>query len=206
MALKDIIGQDRALHILEGCKRRNRIPHALLFAGDEGVGKMLTAINFAKTLNCHKEAGGELFADSENMVSDDSGIEQIDACDQCPSCHKIDKQNHPDVVVITPEGAGRQINVGTIRNLGESLSFKPFEGTWKVAIVDDADRLNQSSANAFLQTLEEPSSQSVLILVSSRPDMLLPNNPLKMPQDKFLTIAAGQNEQFIDRKIREFQH
>jgi len=206
MALKDIIGQDRALHILKGCKRRNRIPHAMLFAGDEGVGKMLTAVNFAKALNCNKEAGDELFADHENAGSDYSGIERLDACDECPSCRKIDKHNHPDVFVITPEGAGRQINVAAIRNLGESLSFKPFEGNWKVAIVDDADRLNQSSANAFLQTLEEPSSQSVLILVSSRPDMLLPTirsrchriNFSPLPLDKMSTLL---NERFKDFSI-----
>lgn len=202
MALKDIVGQDRALHILEGCKRRNRIPHALLFAGDEGVGKMLTAVNFAKTLNCQKEAGGGLFADHEITDSDSPGIEQIDACDECPSCRKTDKHSHPDVFVISPEGAGRQINVAAIRNLGESLSFKPFEGNWKVAIIDDADRLNQSSANAFLQTLEEPSGQSILILVSSRPDMLLPTirsrchriNFSPLPLDKMSSLLKQRFE------------
>ena len=62
MALKDIIGQERAINILKGCFARERIPHALLFAGDEGIGKQLTAINFAKVLNCRKEGGNSLFS------------------------------------------------------------------------------------------------------------------------------------------------
>ena len=72
--------------------------------------------------------------------------------------------------VTGPEGDGGQITVAAVRALEETLSFKPFEGRWKVAVIDDADRLNHSAANAFLRTLEEPSPQSVLILVSSRPE------------------------------------
>ena len=173
MALKDIIGHDRALNILKGCIVKDRIPHALLFAGDEGIGKRLVAINFAKTINCLKPAGDDLFSFGKEE-DDKSGIDETDACDKCPSCLKIDSGNHPDVFFIGPEGDGGQITVASIRKLEESLSYKPFEGKWKIAVIDNADRLNQSAANAFLQTLEEPSAQSILILVSSRPEVILP--------------------------------
>jgi DNA polymerase-3 subunit delta' len=181
MALKDIIGQDRPVNILRGCIAKERIPHALLFAGDEGIGKRLTALNFAKALNCQgvsgKElevTGGLLFEAPEQEIPDSELDTQSDACDKCPSCKKIDSGNHPDIFMIGPEGEGGQITVQAIRQLEESLSYKPFEGRWKIAIVDDADRLNQSAANAFLQTLEEPSAHSILILISSKPDLLLP--------------------------------
>ena len=59
MALKDIIGQERAINILKGCIARERVPHALLFAGDEGIGKRLAAVNFAKALNCLGSGGGD---------------------------------------------------------------------------------------------------------------------------------------------------
>jgi len=181
MALKDIIGQDRPVNILKGCIAKERIPHALLFAGDEGIGKRLTAINFAKALNC-LGVTGEVLQEPDNFLFDVPGTEhdgaeqktETDACDKCPSCKKIASGNHPDIFIIGPEGDGGQITVQAIRQLEESLSYKPFEGRWKIAIIDDADRLNQSAANAFLQTLEEPSAQSILILISSRPDLLLP--------------------------------
>ncbi len=174
MAFKNIIGQKRALSILKGFIVKGRIPHALFFAGDEGIGKKLTAINFAKTLNCSPTVEDDLFAVAEEVTAGDTLSVNTDACETCPSCNKIDKGIHPDVFFISPEGDGGQITVSVIRQLQESLSYKPFEGNWKIAIIDNAERLNPSAANAFLQTLEEPPPQSLFILVSSRPDMLLP--------------------------------
>jgi len=159
MALKDIIGQERALSLLKGWIKNNRLPHALFFVGEEGIGKRFTAINLAKTLNC-------------SHLAPRLSHYEIDCCDQCPSCMKIDRAIHPDVFLIAPENG--QITVSTIRSLEESLSYKPFEGRWKVAIVDNAEMLNQSAANAFLRTLEEPPPQSILILVSARPEMIFP--------------------------------
>jgi DNA polymerase-3 subunit delta' len=174
MGLKDIIGQDRAIAILKGCVAKDRIPHALFFTGDEGIGKKLTAMNFAKALQCLKSVSEDLFSSGgENQLAPVTA-DGTDACDTCPSCTKIEKGNHPDVLFIAPEGDGRQITVSAIRQLQDSLAYKPFEGKWKVAIIDNAEKLNPSAANAFLQTLEEPSAQSILILISSRPDMLLP--------------------------------
>ena len=141
MALKDIIGQQRALDILRGCIARDRVPHALLFAGDEGIGKKLTAVNFAKALNCRKEESDDLFAINEEP-SASSGLDEIDNCGVCASCRKIDNANHPDVIMIAPEGDGGQITVSVIRELQGALSYKPYEGKWKIAIIDSADRLN----------------------------------------------------------------
>ncbi|UCD34109.1 MAG: DNA polymerase III subunit delta' [Nitrospiraceae bacterium] len=181
MALKDIIGQERAIGILRGCIAKNRVPHALLFAGDEGIGKRLTAMNFAKALNCRGPASGppdtmsaSLFEETFPEAFAPETSAPLDACDACPSCTKMERGNHPDLFIIAPEGEGRQVTVSAIRQLEEALSYKPFEGAWKIAIIDDAEKMNQSAANAFLQTLEEPASRSVLILISSRPDMILP--------------------------------
>ena len=201
MALKDIIGQENALNILKGCIVKNRIPHALFFAGDEGIGKRLTAINFAKALNCRKPAGDDLFSFTEEETADSSGINKIDACDKCPSCTKIEKANHPDVFIIGPEGDGKQITVSAVRELGEALSYKPFEGEWKIAIIDNADRLNPSAANAFLQTLEEPTSQSILILVSSRPDMLLPTIRSRCQRINFSPLPVETMSRLLEEKF-----
>jgi DNA polymerase-3 subunit delta' len=174
MAFTNIIGQERPLSILKGFIVKGRIPHAILFTGDEGIGKRLTAVNFAKTLNCSPTKEDDLFSVSEEESKDSGDTVNTDACETCPSCQKIDKGNHPDVFSISPEGDGGQITVAAIRQLQESLSYKSFEGNWKIAIIDNAEKLNTSAANAFLQTLEEPSPQSLFILISSRPEMLLP--------------------------------
>ncbi len=177
MALKNLIGHERIIAILCGYIRRGRLPHALLFTGDDGIGKRLTAINLAKTLNCQNNRNA-LRVMSNGLKIDTNQASRIthhdiDCCDKCPSCKKIDKLIHPDLFIIKPESDSGQIIVSAIRELQESLSYKPFEGRWKVAIIDDADALNVSAANAFLETLEEPPSESIIILITSRPDMLL---------------------------------
>lgn len=179
MALKDIIGQEKAVMILRGIVEKGRIPHAFLFAGDDGIGKRLTAVQFAKTMNCSAgkdREGGDmnagLFFEDEAAPSDSAS--PVDCCDSCGSCLKIEKRNHPDVFYIEPEGDGDQIKVERIRELEEALSYKPFEGGWKIAVIDSAEKMNAASANALLDTLESPPDRSMLILVSSRPDLLLP--------------------------------
>ncbi|MBI5739940.1 MAG: DNA polymerase III subunit delta' [Nitrospirae bacterium] len=201
MALRDVIGQERAVHILRGCIARERVPHALLFAGDDGIGKKLTALNFAKALNC---TGGQgpgargqnetLFEVTDHRTLDPGPRTLHDSCDQCSSCLKIEKLfdpeslilsgedekslkekiyvSHPDVALITPYKD--EIRIEVIRKLEEALTYKPFEGRYKIAIIDNADTMNNSASNAFLKTLESPPGQSILILISSRPDMLLP--------------------------------
>jgi DNA polymerase-3 subunit delta' len=206
MALEDIIGQERAITILRGFQLRKRVPHALLFAGDEGIGKKLAAINFAKALNCRGAGiGVQVGIDSKRgsgFGEQDAKLQtQTDACDQCPSCKKINGGNHPDVSVIAPEGDGGQITVSAIRALEEALSFKPFEGQWKVAIIDDADRLNQSAANAFLHTLEEPTPQSVLVLVSSRPEVLLPTIRSRCQKINFSPLPVDAMSNYIRENV-----
>ncbi|MDH4027564.1 MAG: DNA polymerase III subunit delta' [Nitrospirota bacterium] len=201
MALKDIIGHDRALNILKGCIRKERIPHAFLFAGDEGIGKRLAAVNFAKALNCLGTAGSDDLFSFGGEAWGSADIDGTDACDKCPSCLKTDSGNHPDFYLIGPEGDGGQITVAAVRGLQESLSYKPFEGRWKVAVVDNADRLNQSAANAFLQTLEEPSDQSILVLVSSRPEMVLPTIRSRCQRINFTPLPVDTMSSLLEEKF-----
>ena len=90
MALKDVIGQDRAVGMLLRTLNRDRVPSAYLFSGETGIGKRFTAVNLAKAINCLKDR-------------DASSVSRFDACDDCPSCKKIDAGSHPDFVVITPD-------------------------------------------------------------------------------------------------------
>lgn len=213
MALRDIIGQERAVRILRGFMQRERVPHALLFAGDDGIGKHLTAINFAKALNCQGSAGhasyntnntkGLFTEETEVHRSEAEPENRFDACDECPSCRKIDSGNHPDVMHVGSEGEGGQITIGSVRGVGEALSLKPFEAAWKVVIIDTADRLNQAAANAFLQTLEEPSGQSLLILVSSRPEKLLGTIRSRCQRINFSPLPPDMMSRLIQERFKD---
>ncbi|MGO9952070.1 MAG: DNA polymerase III subunit delta' [Dissulfurispiraceae bacterium] len=151
MALRDVIGQGKAVRILSGTIRRDRVPSSILLSGDSGIGKRLAALNYAKVLNCLTPL-------------------DFDACDRCISCRKIDKELHPDVITLLPEND--EIRIDTIRRAEEILSLRPYEGKKKVIIVDDADTMNISAANAFLKTLEEPPADSIIVLLSASPDRL----------------------------------
>jgi DNA polymerase-3 subunit delta' len=151
MALKDVIGQENALRILRGAIKRGRVASSYLFAGDGGIGKRFTAVNLAKALNCRNPVEG-------------------DACEECPSCVKINAGTHPDFKLVEPDGG--QIKVEQIREVEEMLSLKSYEGGMKTVIVDDAEMMNTYAANAFLKTLEEPAPRSLIVLVSANPDWL----------------------------------
>ncbi len=174
MALRDVIGQERALRMLRGAVMRGRMASSYLFAGEDGIGKRHSALGFAKALNCLEPIEGE------------DGFR--DACGHCRSCHNIDADVHPDVLTVEP--LTNEILVCQIRAGGDSdrcsrekyekprvedmLSRRSHEGGYKVVIIDQAEKMNGSAANAFLKTLEEPPPRSIIMLVSSRPDMLLP--------------------------------
>ncbi len=151
-----IIGHDFQKNILMRAARDNMASHSYLFTGPDGVGKKLMALEFAKLLNC-----SEPVASAEKSCG-------------CPSCRKIDKGIHPDVVLVEFTGV-KNIKVDQVRDeIEEKLYLKPFEGRFKIVIVDEAERMNHSAQNAFLKTLEEPPRDSVIILLSSRPGTLLP--------------------------------
>jgi len=152
MSFKDVYGHEKQIKVLQSAMAKDRIPHAHLFYGAEGVGKKTVAEAFAKALNCK------------------SGRDSLDACDACSSCLKIDHGNHPDVITIKAQG--QSIIIQEIRELQEQMKFSPFEGGKRIFIVVDADRMNIVSANAILKTLEEPSASNILVLLTSRPHQL----------------------------------
>jgi DNA polymerase-3 subunit delta' len=193
MALKDVIGQDRAMGMILRTLGENKVPSAYLFSGESGIGKRYAALNLAKAVNCLNPVT------STKPQGLDEGQKHcsllIDACDGCISCKKIDSGTHPDLMVITPEKG--EIRVGEIRKVEEALSFKPYEGRRKVVIIDDADTMNQSAANAFLKTLEEPPDESLLILIAANPDMLPDTIRSRCSCIRFVPLSPRACEQVI---------
>jgi DNA polymerase-3 subunit delta' len=186
VSLGNIIGQEKAVAMLSGILARQRVASAYLFCGEAGVGKKTTAISFVKALNCPNatHTAGPIFPD---------------ACDACESCLKIDTGAHPDFLLVSPED--RQIRIEEIRRVEEALSFKPFEGSKKAVIVDDAETMNISSANAFLKTLEEPPEDSVIVLVSSKPDLLPATIRSRCSRINFVPLSADSCMRVLGGKI-----
>jgi len=187
MSLAEIIGQKKAIGTLTGILEQKRLASSYIFSGESGIGKKLTAVNFAKALNCLSAGSGP---DSP-----------IDACDHCESCLKINSGSHPDLLLISPED--RQIKIDEIRLIDDALSFRPFEGRKKIVIVDDADTMNISAANAFLKTLEEPPEDSVIILISSRTDRLPATIRSRCSRVNFVTLSLGACKQVLRGKVAD---
>lgn len=158
MLFKDIKGQEKAIAFLKNAIGQDRVAHAYIFHGLDGIGKKAAALAFAGTLNC-LQVGPEADPKADN-----------DACGECLSCRKIDRGTHPDVITIQPDGAF--IRIKEIRELQEQMMFRPAEGRKRVFIILEADRMNSAAANALLKTLEEPTGSNTLVLVTARPHQL----------------------------------
>ena len=98
---------------------------------------------------------------------------------RCSTCTRIARSIHPDVIVVEPGDTG-SIKIEQVRDVVDRSSYRPFEGRRRVVIVDDAPALVTAAQNALLKTLEEPPPSSVFILVTARPDALLPTVPLPL--------------------------
>jgi DNA polymerase III subunit delta' len=161
LSFKVVYGHEKQISILQAAALRNRVPHAYLFYGMKGIGKRTVAEIFAKALNCETQRASSQGKDVERMP------ENFDSCDGCPSCFKVDRKNHSDIMTIKADG--QFIKVKEIRDLQDQMKFAPLEGGKRVFIMIDADKMNSISANALLKTLEEPSRSNILILITSSP-------------------------------------
>lgn len=151
--------KQQGVQLLQRSLARGRLGHAYLFSGDQIEELESLARTLAKTLNC------------QNPVKEKGSA--VDCCNACPSCHKIDNDIHADIHWARPESRSRQITIDQMREMMREIQLKPAEAHYKIAVVVAADRLNVQAANAFLKTLEEPPSRSVLILLSTEPSRLL---------------------------------
>lgn len=157
------VGQPAAVAAVHAMLASN-VPHAVLLSGPASVGKMSLALDLAAGLLCTGATEGSR------------------PCRTCRGCRMVEHGNHADVHVLVPEGPGGQIRIGdrlhpepgTIRALLVELSLLPVEGAERVAIIREAQRLNENAQSALLKTLEEPPAGVTLILLADDEDRLLP--------------------------------
>jgi len=146
--------QQKEWQYLLARKKINKLPHAILISGMEGIGKNLFAKNFAELLLCQN-------------ASDNSEV-----CSSCNSCELYRADNHPDFFVLKPEDKSKAIKVDQVRELIAELNNTAHFDGHRVVIIGPADLLNIAASNALLKTLEEPAEKVVIILVSAHPTAL----------------------------------
>ena len=182
-----VMGQNRAVALLQRSLERRSLAHAYLFVGPCHVGKMTLALNLAQALNC--EAAER-------------------PCGKCTPCQKIASVKHADVQIIglvrnggsTEARSRTEISIDQIREVQHSSSLPPFEGNYKVFIIDGAEFLSSEAANCLLKTLEEPVDKAVFILLTTN-DGLLPSTVVSRCQRLELApLAVGDVEAALCRR------
>lgn len=149
MTFASIIGHDRQKDLLRRALASDRLSHAYLFEGPSGVGKRLMALALARAIFCQQGTG----------------------CGDCAACRKVDHHNHPDLHFV--EADGSSIKIEQIRSMQKELSYRPLEAPKKICVIDDAEKLNLAAGNALLKTLEEPTANTLIIMLTAQPDALL---------------------------------
>jgi len=209
MKFKDVLGQENIKNQLIKLVDNNRLSHALLFHGKEGVGKKALALAFAQYIVCNNKSNG-------------------DSCGECSACRKAQKLVHPDIHFIFPVikdsskkaisdsyinewreeilhspyfsykhwnsilGEGKKagaIYVNESSEIIKKLNFKPYESDYKVMIIWLPEKMNTQAANKLLKTLEEPSEKTVLLLIAENLDFMLSTILSRVQQVKIPTIS-----------------
>jgi len=154
MGFAEVLGHSKQLDSLRAALVNQRLHHAYLFVGPDGVGKRTIAVALAKAVHCSESAA--------------------DYCDRCANCASITDANHADVRMVQPLAGKKEISIHQVREIERELRFRSFSGNRKIAIIDPAALMNPSAQNALLKTLEEPPADSLIVLITPNAGGLLP--------------------------------
>lgn len=185
-----IIGHDRQIAYINNVHALGRLPHAYLFHGPEHVGKLTIALALAQSFFCQ-----------------DAQEDLRRVCGGCASCRAIAQYRHPDVIIldlehtlVSEKEVRKEIPIEDIRELKRKFSFAPAGSGWRLAIINQADKMSEEAANAFLKLLEEPGANTLLILITPHKDLLLPTIVSRAQSIGFLTLSDAALADMIDIK------
>jgi DNA polymerase-3 subunit delta' len=193
MSLKEIFCQDKAISVLQRGFAADKMPHAYIFAGTEGVGKFKTAREWAKLLLC------------KNLVMENGFV---DSCSWCQSCRMFEADSHPDFNLIykellefTKDNKDKKtpldLAIDVVREfLIDKVSTRPTLSQRRVFVVSEAERLNASSQNAMLKVLEEPPKYCTIVLLCTRMERLLPTTKSRC---RIIRFSHIDQERIIDK-------
>jgi DNA polymerase-3 subunit delta' len=176
-----VVGQDRAISLLQRSLEKEALAHAYLLVGPSHVGKMTLALDLAKAINCDAAAP---------------------PCGECTACRRIASGKHADVQIIGLAGDGgsaearsqTEISIDQIRQMQHSACLPPFEGRYKVFIIEGAELLSNEAANCLLKTLEEPEEKVVFLLLTAREELLPATIVSRCQRLEMAPLAVGEVE------------
>ncbi len=175
-----IIGHQKQWEFLEKSAELGKLPHALLFCGQEQLGKRTLAIEFAKFLNCQSK--------------------KKRPCHICRNCQDIKKGIFPDFIFVEPSVSAKEIKISQMRELIGKLSLRPYVSSFKIAVLDNAHLMTREAQNCFLKFLEEPKGKTVLILVTEYPEILLPTIISRVQKIKFFPVKRERIKDYFLRQ------
>lgn len=189
--MESVIGHGALRRELEALATSDEPPHALLFAGPDGTGRRVLALEYAKLLNCaSREQGTRNGEQGPSLFGEDRAVAAAEGipCGACRACRLIGEGTHPDVIALGPGDAlcrprdgdshpqhpdSRDIRICQVRGLIELAARYPFEAAYRAIIIDPADRMTRDASNALLKTLEEPPGHTVMLLISAAPEAII---------------------------------
>lgn len=192
MSLKDIFCQERAIGQLQRALAAGKVPHAYIFAGPDGVGKLTCARQWAQVLLCR-----------DRRVEDGGGGVFYDSCGRCESCRAFAADNHPDFTLVykellqyTNQGKGRKepvnLSILVVREfLLDKVARRPQLSEGSVFVICEAEKLSIEAQNALLKILEEPPVFCHIILLCTRMEKLLPTTRSRCQVVRFGPIEAS---------------
>src|SRR5262245_3930438 len=183
MSWSQILGHADRIESFRQIVARNRLAHAYLFVGPPGVGKRRFAQELAKALLCEAPRASSL-----------------DACDHCDACHLVDAGTHPDLFAVSRPEDKNEMPIEVLKELCRNFSLKSARGHGKIGILDDADDLNDESANCFLKTLEEPPPGSMFILIGTGSERQLPTIRSRCQLVHFSSLNQEAMAAWFDRQ------
>ena len=172
---ENLIGHETTSDYLRKSISEDKFPHAVIFSGEEGVGKRLAAEICAASLLCENSTGGE-------------------PCGVCENCRLVAAKTHPDFYIVEAEESktARNIKIGQIRDLQSEAALRPINSKRRVMIIDGAELMNNAAANCLLKTIEEPPSQTIFILLTASRSNLLMTIRSRCVTVNFDKISAGK--------------
>ncbi len=151
-----IHGHDWAVKLLRAHAGGDKLRHAYLLVGPQGVGRRSLALRFAQALNC--------------TATDIPG----EPCGECRECRQIWEMVHPDMSLLEPEEGHKDIRIDQVRALQHTLALSPYTAKYRIALLPNFQRATEEASNALLKTLEEPPDKVILLLTADTLENLLP--------------------------------
>lgn len=178
LGLDSFIGNSSVIKVLRDAASAGKLPHAVIFAGREGVGKFSAALSLSALLMCSDRKDGSF-------------------CGVCRHCRLIEAGTHPDLRIIKLEDQKKEIGIDSIREFIQTVQKKPFLAASKSAIIDPADLMSEEASNALLKVLEEPPGDANIFLITSRPASLLPTIHSRSQLFRFSAVSSAELEKLL---------